>query len=293
MSIQIFGIEGAEEKAEIAHLSSFVGAAAVGDLAKFTLGPKGMDKTLQFYLQNLHCETDPFIVIAACCYLVGKAKESLHIRTVVAEARLFFGRAASSLKHILLKKVVFYLVADLKCDFAIFHPYQTLMALCKKESSSDFMAEVREVVADLKCDFAIFHPYQTLMALCKKESSSDFMAEVREVDRAGSAATHSPVSRTAPTSQPALRSEQKAERMVADGVGVGDKFVKRQGTNEPCLMRPTSMSPASFEKCQERIGKILQGVSVSLLMQGYLRITELLLLGQFISGTMERCRAFC
>ncbi|KIJ20667.1 hypothetical protein PAXINDRAFT_95726 [Paxillus involutus ATCC 200175] len=47
MSIQIFGNEATEKKAEIAHLSSFVGAVAVGDLVKSTLGPKGMNKILQ------------------------------------------------------------------------------------------------------------------------------------------------------------------------------------------------------------------------------------------------------
>lgn len=38
--------EAEEEKAETARLSSFVGAIAVGDLVKTTLGPKGMDKIL-------------------------------------------------------------------------------------------------------------------------------------------------------------------------------------------------------------------------------------------------------
>ena len=35
-----------EEKGEIARLSSFIGAIAIGDLVKSTLGPKGMDKIL-------------------------------------------------------------------------------------------------------------------------------------------------------------------------------------------------------------------------------------------------------
>ncbi|XP_076800081.1 T-complex protein 1 subunit beta-like [Clavelina lepadiformis] len=35
-----------EERAEIARMSSFVGAIAIGDLVKSTLGPKGMDKIL-------------------------------------------------------------------------------------------------------------------------------------------------------------------------------------------------------------------------------------------------------
>lgn len=35
-----------EERGEFARLSSFVGAIAIGDLVKSTLGPKGMDKIL-------------------------------------------------------------------------------------------------------------------------------------------------------------------------------------------------------------------------------------------------------
>lgn len=38
--------EASEEKGEIARLTSFVGAIAVADLVKTTLGPKGMDKIL-------------------------------------------------------------------------------------------------------------------------------------------------------------------------------------------------------------------------------------------------------
>lgn len=44
--IRIFKNEAEEEKAELARLSSFVGAIAIGDLVKSTLGPKGMDKIL-------------------------------------------------------------------------------------------------------------------------------------------------------------------------------------------------------------------------------------------------------
>lgn len=44
--MRIFKNEAGEEKAEIARLSSFVGAIAIGDLVKSTLGPKGMDKIL-------------------------------------------------------------------------------------------------------------------------------------------------------------------------------------------------------------------------------------------------------
>nr|AFK10639.1 putative chaperonin containing TCP1 subunit 2 (beta) variant 1 [Callorhinchus milii] len=44
--VSIFTPGADEEKAETARLSSFVGAIAVGDLVKSTLGPKGMDKIL-------------------------------------------------------------------------------------------------------------------------------------------------------------------------------------------------------------------------------------------------------
>ncbi|TFK45480.1 hypothetical protein OE88DRAFT_1708839, partial [Heliocybe sulcata] len=47
MSMNIFGEQATEEKAENARLSSFVGAMALGDLVKSTLGPKGMNKILQ------------------------------------------------------------------------------------------------------------------------------------------------------------------------------------------------------------------------------------------------------
>ncbi|TPX62190.1 hypothetical protein PhCBS80983_g00650 [Powellomyces hirtus] len=45
--VEIFKTNATEERAENARLSSFVGAIAVGDLVKSTLGPKGMDKILQ------------------------------------------------------------------------------------------------------------------------------------------------------------------------------------------------------------------------------------------------------
>ncbi|XP_006815002.1 T-complex protein 1 subunit beta [Saccoglossus kowalevskii] len=45
--MNIFNRQAEEEKGESARLSSFVGAIAIGDLIKSTLGPKGMDKILQ------------------------------------------------------------------------------------------------------------------------------------------------------------------------------------------------------------------------------------------------------
>ncbi|CAO1613585.1 unnamed protein product [Sympodiomycopsis kandeliae] len=47
MSAPIFADEGTQERAESARLSSFVGATALADLVKTTLGPKGMSKLVQ------------------------------------------------------------------------------------------------------------------------------------------------------------------------------------------------------------------------------------------------------
>ncbi|KAJ1668203.1 T-complex protein 1 subunit beta [Coemansia sp. RSA 1813] len=47
MSTQLFNEGATQERAENARLSNIIGAIAVGDLVKSTLGPKGMDKILQ------------------------------------------------------------------------------------------------------------------------------------------------------------------------------------------------------------------------------------------------------
>lgn len=44
--INVLSAGGEEERAETARMSSFIGAIAIGDLVKTTLGPKGMDKIL-------------------------------------------------------------------------------------------------------------------------------------------------------------------------------------------------------------------------------------------------------
>jgi len=50
--VQVMTAGAEEERAETARLSSFVGAIAIGDLVKSTLGPKGMDKILVSYSQS-------------------------------------------------------------------------------------------------------------------------------------------------------------------------------------------------------------------------------------------------
>ncbi|EIW81820.1 cyclin-like protein [Coniophora puteana RWD-64-598 SS2] len=92
----------------------------------------------RFYLKNALCETDPFTVIAACCYVAAKAEESpVHIKNVVSEARMLFSQPPYGLKYFAsdnskLAEMEFYLVGDLECDLTVFHPYRTLAALCRK-----------------------------------------------------------------------------------------------------------------------------------------------------------------
>lgn len=58
--IQVLNYGAEDERAENARLSSFVGAIAIGDLVKSTLGPKGMDKILQSYsdMNKVHVTND-------------------------------------------------------------------------------------------------------------------------------------------------------------------------------------------------------------------------------------------
>ncbi|PCH41674.1 cyclin-like protein [Wolfiporia cocos MD-104 SS10] len=108
----------------------------------------------RFYVKNSYCDTDPFIVIAACCYVAAKAEEApVHIKNVVSEARMLFnneelGAKSFSPDHSKLAEMEFYLVDDLECDLTVFHPYRTLMALCGKDGSAAEAGELGAGVDD-------------------------------------------------------------------------------------------------------------------------------------------------
>ncbi|EJD05692.1 cyclin-like protein [Fomitiporia mediterranea MF3/22] len=108
----------------------------------------------RFYIKNSYCETDPYLVLAACCYVAAKAEESpVHIKTVISEARSVFGVsqhiAEYNVRHFptensKLAEMEFYLVDDLECDLLVFHPYRTLMALVKDASQAEQSLEEKE-----------------------------------------------------------------------------------------------------------------------------------------------------
>ncbi|KAG5645287.1 hypothetical protein DXG03_006589 [Asterophora parasitica] len=113
----------------------------------------------RFYLKNSYCETDPFLVISACCYVAAKAEESpVHIKNVVAESRSLFSQETYGVKHFpsdhtKLAEMEFYLVDDLECDLVVFHPYRTLLTLCKKEVANNASVEAEAGELGVGLDF--------------------------------------------------------------------------------------------------------------------------------------------
>ncbi|WFD29171.1 T-complex protein 1 subunit beta [Malassezia sp. CBS 17886] len=77
MSAPIFAQEATQERAENARLSSFVGALALGDLVKTTLGPKGMNKILQSVGSNEIVVTNDGATILKSIYLDNAAAKIL------------------------------------------------------------------------------------------------------------------------------------------------------------------------------------------------------------------------
>ncbi|KAG9101818.1 RNA polymerase II holoenzyme cyclin-like subunit, partial [Ceratobasidium sp. 370] len=89
----------------------------------------------RFYIKNSYCETDPFFVASACCYLAAKAEEiPVHLKSVVVESRTLYSHSDYQMKsfpsdHSKLAEMEFYLLEDLDFDLIVFHPYRSLHAL--------------------------------------------------------------------------------------------------------------------------------------------------------------------
>ncbi|KIJ26032.1 hypothetical protein M422DRAFT_236706 [Sphaerobolus stellatus SS14] len=109
----------------------------------------------RFYLKNSYCDTDPFLLVAACCYVAAKAEETpVHVKNIVSEARALFNSPEYDMKtfptdNTRLAEMEFYLVDDLECDLTVFHPYRTLLTLCGKEGSveTEYIEEAVETEA--------------------------------------------------------------------------------------------------------------------------------------------------
>jgi T-complex protein 1 subunit beta len=81
---QIFQENATEEKAENARMASFIGAIAIGDLLKSTLGPKGMDKILQSTsnTENIQVTNDGATILKAIALDNAAAKVLVNISKV-------------------------------------------------------------------------------------------------------------------------------------------------------------------------------------------------------------------
>ena len=45
----------------------------------------------RFYLKNSYCETNPYLVLAACVFVAAKVEETpVHIKSVVSESKAVF-----------------------------------------------------------------------------------------------------------------------------------------------------------------------------------------------------------
>lgn len=73
----LFFLQATQERAENARLSSFVGALALGDLVKTTLGPKGMNKILQSVGSNEITVTNDGATILRSIHLDNPAAKIL------------------------------------------------------------------------------------------------------------------------------------------------------------------------------------------------------------------------
>ncbi|KAH6873697.1 cyclin-like protein [Coprinopsis sp. MPI-PUGE-AT-0042] len=92
--------------------------------------------------RNSYCATDPFLVISACLYVAAKAEEfPAHIKSVITESRTMFtqhyGVKNFPSDNTKLAEMEFYLVSDLQSDLVVYHPYRTLLALCKTSSGEE------------------------------------------------------------------------------------------------------------------------------------------------------------
>ncbi|KAF7354649.1 CYCLIN domain-containing protein [Mycena sanguinolenta] len=73
----------------------------------------------------------------------------VHIKNVVGDARQIFCHEPYNVKNFpsdnsKLAEMEFYLVDDLECDLTVFHPYRTLLALCKSVDASEDLTAAQE-----------------------------------------------------------------------------------------------------------------------------------------------------
>ncbi|KAL8283066.1 hypothetical protein RB597_010445 [Gaeumannomyces tritici] len=170
---QIFEEGTTEEKGENARLSAFVGAIAVGDLVKSTLGPKGMDKILQSASTGEIMVTNDGATIlksialdnAAAKVLVNISKvqdDEIHPQTIIEGYRIASRAALEALE----KSAV-----DHSTNPEAFK--KDLIAIARTTLSSKVLAQDRDHFAKLACD-----------AVLRLQNSSD-LSHIQIIKKAG------------------------------------------------------------------------------------------------------------
>lgn len=176
--IQIFKDEAYEERAENARLSSFIGAIAVGDLVKSTLGPKGMDKILQSMsngdiqvtndgatiLKSIYLDNPAAKVLVniskvqddevgdgttSVCVLASELlreaekliQQKIHPQVIIDGYRMASKVALEALEHVSI---------DHSADTAVFR--NDLLNIAKTTLSSKVLSQDREYFAELAVD---------------------------------------------------------------------------------------------------------------------------------------------
>ncbi|WVQ82567.1 hypothetical protein IAT38_004697 [Cryptococcus sp. DSM 104549] len=93
----------------------------------------------RFYLKNSICETNPYLVLAACVFVAAKVEETpVHIKSVVSEMKVVCNEynvkmfPAETNK---LGEMEFYLLEDLDFHLVVFHPYRALLHMTGREPS--------------------------------------------------------------------------------------------------------------------------------------------------------------
>ncbi|KAG5609476.1 hypothetical protein H5410_020757, partial [Solanum commersonii] len=133
---KLFKDEATEEKGERARMASFIGAMAIADLVKTTLGPKGMD-------DEVGDGTTSVVVLAG--ELLREAEKlvnaKIHPMTIIAGFRM----ASEGARNVLEKKVV-----DNKQDAEKFR--SDLMNIARTTLSSKILSQDKEHFAKLAVD---------------------------------------------------------------------------------------------------------------------------------------------
>ncbi|OCF34807.1 cyclin C [Kwoniella heveanensis BCC8398] len=107
----------------------------------------------RFYLKNSICETNPYLVLAACVFVAAKVEETpVHIKSVVSEAKVVFNE--HNIKFFpaepnRLGEMEFYLLEDLAFHLVIFHPYRALLHITGREPADSGKFPLSRVDEDL------------------------------------------------------------------------------------------------------------------------------------------------